>query len=115
MGITYAGGSITGKTETREYNFLVDTGSTWMTLRQSDIDLLQLAELERVTIDTPTGTIHRRSFKAAGMLEGVAFETRIVPAPIPMVGYELLQRLGFVVDLVIERIELKTNWGNVSS
>ena len=72
MGITYAGGSITGKTETREYNFLVDTGSTWMTLRQSDIDLLQLAELERVTIDTPTGTIHRRSFKAAGMLEGVA-------------------------------------------
>ena len=81
MGITYAGGSITGKTETREYNFLVDTGSTWMTLRQSDIDLLQLAELERVTIDTPTGTIHRRFFKAAGMLEGVAFETRIVPAP----------------------------------
>ena len=53
MGITYAGGSITGKTETREYDFLVDTGSTWMTLRQSDIDLLQLAELERVTIEPP--------------------------------------------------------------
>ena len=112
MGVTYARGSITGKSETREYDFLVDTGSTWMTLPQADIAELELEEIigGDVVIETPTEIIGRRSYRASGTLEGAPFEARIVPASRPMVGYELLQNLGFVVDLAVERIVLRTEW-----
>ena len=112
MGITYARGSITGKSETRDYDFLVDTGSTWMTLPTVDINELGLQQMagEDIIIETATEIIRRRSYHAAGTLEGVVFETRIVPANRPMVGYELLQRLGFIVDLAAERIVPRTEW-----
>lgn len=112
MGVTYARGSITGKSETREYDFLVDTGSTWMTLPQADIAELELEEIigGDVVIETPTEIISRSSYWASGTLEGAPFEARIVPASRPMVGYELLQNLGFVVDLAVERIALRTDW-----
>ena len=42
MGVTYARGSITGKSESREYDFLVDTGATWVGIPQTDIDTLGL-------------------------------------------------------------------------
>ena len=42
MGVTYAKGSITGQSEAREFNFLVDTGATWVGLPQDDIDALGL-------------------------------------------------------------------------
>jgi len=45
MGVTYARGSIIGKSETREYDFLVDTGSTWMTLPPAEIIELELEEI----------------------------------------------------------------------
>ena len=112
MGITFARGSVIGKSETREYDFLVDTGSTWMTLPAVEITELALPEIigGDVIIETPTEIIHRHSYWASGTLEGVPFEARIVPASRPMVGYELLQKLGFVVDLVAERIVLRTEW-----
>ena len=92
MGITYARGSITGKTETREYDFLVDTGATWITLPQTDIDDLELDRTHGryAIIETPTAVIRRPFYSAAGSLEGVRFEGRMVAANRPMVGYELL-------------------------
>ena len=112
MGVTYARGSIIGKSETRDYNFLVDTGSTWMTLPPADIAELELEEIPGgdVVIETPTEIIHRHSYRASGTLDGATFEARIVPASRTMVGYELLQKLGFVVDLAAERIVLRTEW-----
>ena len=112
MGVTYARGNIVGRSETREYDFLVDTGSTWMTLPLAEITGLELEEIIGgvVAIETPTEIIHRHSYRAAGTLEGAPFEARIVPASRPMVGYELLQKLGFVVDLTAERIVLRTEW-----
>lgn len=112
MGITYARGSIIGQSETREYDFLVDTGATWMTLPEIDVIELALPEIigGDVIIETPTDIIRRRSYRASGTLEGVPFEARIVPANRPMVGYELLQMLGFVVDLTVERIVLSAEW-----
>ena len=111
MGVTYARSSIIGKSETRDYNFLVDTGSTWMTLPPADIAELELEEIPGgdVVIETPTEIIHRHSYRASGKLSAT-FEARIVPASRPMVGYELLQKLGFVVDLAAECIVLRTGW-----
>ena len=110
MGVTYAKGSIIGQSGIREYDFLVDTGSTWLGLPQANITALGLIPGEMAEIETPTSIIRRNSYQATGMLEGLAFEARVVPANRPIVGYELLQELGFVVDLVSERIALRTEW-----
>ena len=107
MGITFARGNIAGKTETREYDFLVDTGATWIGLPQADIDALGLDTVPNATarIMTGNGAIETPIYVGVGMLEGTGFVNGAVPAPMPMVGYRLLQDLGFNVDLVNERIE----------
>ena len=112
MGVTYAGGSIAGNAGIREYDFLVDTGSTWMTLPPDAIAELELDAIsgQVAEITTPTDVLYLPLYRASGTLEGIPFDTHVVPAYRPMVGYELLQRLGFVVDLVRERIVLRTEW-----
>ena len=108
MGITYASGSITGRAETREYNFLVDTGATWVGIPQADIDALGLDVVPNAgaALMTADGTVRRSPiYIAIGMIEGTGFVNGAVPAAVPLVGYKLLQDLGFKVDLVNERIE----------
>ena len=48
---------------------------------------------------------HTPIYVGIRMLEGAGFVNAAVPAPTPLVGYMLLQALGFKVDLVNERIE----------
>ena len=100
MGVTYARGSITGKSETREYDFLVDTGATWVGIPQADIDALGLDAVPNASAEivTGNGVIRTPMYIAVGMLEGTGFVDAAVPAPIPLVGYMLLQALGFKVD-----------------
>lgn len=110
MGVTFANGRIDGGFGSRHYTFLVDTGSTWMTLPQTEIDQLGLEQIpdQIAQIETATELIETPFYRATGTLEGVPFQSRIVPARRPMVGYELLQSLGFVVDLGNERIMRRT-------
>ena len=42
MGVTYAKGSVTGQNGARDFDFLVDTGATWVGIPQADIDALGL-------------------------------------------------------------------------
>ena len=108
MGITYAKGSITGQTETREYNFLVDTGATWVGIPPADIDALGLDTVPNASADLMTAdgrVVNTPIYVGIGMLEGRGFVNGVVPAATPLVGYNLLQDLGFKVDLVNERIE----------
>lgn len=108
MGITYARGSITGKSEVREYEFLVDTGATWIGIPQADIEALELDTVPNAgaRLMTADGSIiNTPIYIATGMLEGTGFVNGAVPAARPLVGYKLLQDLGFKVDLVNERIE----------
>ena len=108
MGITYARGSITGKSENREYDFLVDTGATWVGIPQDDIDALGLDTVPGASADLMTAdgrVVSTPIYVGIGMLEGTGFVNGVVPAAVPLVGYKLLQDLGFKVDLVNERIE----------
>lgn len=108
VGVTYARGSITGTTETREYDFLVDTWATWVGIPQEDIDALTLDEVPNAiaALMTADGSVVRSPiYVAVGMLEGTGFVNGAVPAAVPLVGYKLLQDLGFKVDPVNERIE----------
>ena len=108
MGVTYARGSLTGQSEEREFTFLVDTGATWVGIPQSDIDALGLDTVPNASaaLMTADGAItHTPIYVGIGMLEGTGFVNGVVPAVVPLVGYKLLQDLGFKVDLVNERIE----------
>ena len=108
MGVTYAKGSITGKSQTPEYDFLVDTGATRVGIPQSGIDVLELDTVPNASaaLTTADGTIRQMPiYVAVGMLEGSGFVNGAVPAAVPLVGYKLLLDLGFKVDLVDERIE----------
>ena len=86
MGVTYARGSITGKTETREYDFLVDTGATWVGIPQEDIDALALDTVPNATgaLMTADGSVVRSPiYVAVGMLEGsTGFVNGAVPEKI---------------------------------
>ena len=48
---------------------------------------------------------HTPIYVGIRMLEGAGFVNGAVPAAVLLVGYKLLQALGFKVDLVNERIE----------
>lgn len=112
MGKTFAQGVINSRSASLEFSFLVDTGATWLTLPPDAIAELQLDVIpdQVAVITTPTEILHLPFYRANGTLEGVSFDGRIVPAYRPMVGYELLQRLGFIVDLASERIVMRTEW-----
>ena len=112
MGVTHAKGSITGKLENREYDFLVDTGATWVGIPQADIDELGLDAVPNANtaLLTADGKVVRTPiYVGIGMLEGTGFVNGVVPAAVPLVGYKLLQDLGFKVDLVNERIERRSD------
>ncbi len=108
MGVTYARGSINGNKGTREFDFLVDTGATWVCIPQADIDALGLDTVSNASaaLMMAVGSVNRTPvYIAVGMLEGTGFVNGAVPAAVPLVGYKLLQDLGFKVDLVNDRIE----------
>ena len=100
-------GSITGKSANRAFDFLVDTGATWVGIPQDDIDALGLDAVPNAgaALMTADGKVLRSPiYVGIGMLEGTGFVNGVVPAAVPLVGYKLLQDLGFKVDLVNERI-----------
>ena len=106
--MTYATGSITGRNETREFDFPVDAGATWLGVPQADIDALGLDTVPNssAALMVADGSVsHTPVYIAVGMLEGTGFVNGAVPAAVPLVGCKLLQDLGFKVDLVNERIE----------
>ena len=114
MGKTYASGRIDGKTFRWDFIFLVDTGSTWIGLPQIYIDALGLEPIPDVvvTIETGNGLVEIRLYNIRGTLEDVAFLDVAVDAPQFLVGYTLLQELGFVVDPARERIVPRTEQGS---
>ncbi len=108
MGVTYAKGSITGRNETREFDFLVDTGATWVGIPQADIGVLGLDTVPNASaaLMMADGSVSRTPvYIAVGMLEGTGFVNGAVPAAVPLVGCKLLRDLGFKMDLANERIE----------
>ena len=107
MGRTEVNAVIIGPRGEREFTFLVDTGSTIVGLPQADIEDLELTPIPngRVRVRTATGIVERETFYALGELEGQGFGTMIMAAPIPLIGYELLENLSFRVNPVTQTLE----------
>ena len=106
MGITQVQASVFGDRETREYEFVVDTGSTYLALPPEEIEALGLRRTNgTVRLMGATGMVDVATYFASGELLGHRFGAILVPAATPLLGYELLQNLRFKVNPVTHRIE----------
>ena len=106
MGVTKVRARVFGEVETREYEFMVDTGSTFLALPHEEIYALGLRR-RRMTVKlvSATGLVDAETYVADGELMGQDFTAILVPAATPLLGYELLQNLRFRVDPVNHQIE----------
>ena len=101
MSYIYVKGSITGKSETREFDFRVVKRSAQIGLPQSAIDALGLSKVPGLSHDTLADNDANR---APAYLTRVDFEERcihqyVTPASEPTVGADALRALGYKVDL----------------
>ncbi len=107
MGRTVATATIVGSTASREYEFVVDTGSTYVGLPQSEIDHLGLEAIPHGLreILTANGIIERQTYSAIGTIDGRGFVCTVTEAPIPLIGYHALQTMRYRVNPVSEELE----------
>ena len=106
MGVTIVPARIIGEAETRDYNFMIDTGSTYVGLPLEEIKTLELRPSGgRVRLMSATGMVEVQTYHADGELIGLRFGAIAVPASTPLIGYELLENLRFRVNPVTQEIE----------
>ena len=106
MGRTEVQAKVIGETETREYTFLVDTGATYLALPMEEIEALGLRQGRmRLRLMNATGVVEVDTYFAGGELMGEGFSAILVPASIPLIGYELLENLRFRVNPVTGQLE----------
>ncbi len=106
MGVTTVQVRVFGERETREFSFMVDTGSTFLALPQEEIDALGLPRARgTVKLVSATGLVDVPTYFVNGELRGQEFGAILVPAATPLLGYELLQNLRFKVNPVTYEIE----------
>ncbi len=106
MGVTQVQARVFGENETREYTFLVDTGSTYMALPLEEIQELGLSPTGgSVELISATGLVEVDTYFAKGELMGRVFGALAVPSSTMLIGYELLENLRFRVNPVLQRIE----------
>ena len=107
MGRTFVNATINGPDRSKEFRFLVNTGSTYMGLPIEEIEKLGLTMIPRgrARVRTATGIVEYDTYIAIGELEEQGFVGTMLHAPIPLIGYEILENLGFKVNPVSEELE----------
>jgi len=106
MGVTRVPARVFGESETREYTFMVDAGSTFLALPLEEIEALGLRRSRgTVKLMSATGLVDVETSYVEGELMGQEFGAILVPVATPLLGYELLQNLRFKVNPVTHEIE----------
>ena len=106
MGLTEVQARVFGEKDTREYRFMVDTGSTFLALPQEEIEALgHRREQGTVRLMSANGMVDVETYFTEGELMGQVFSCILVPAATPLLGYHLLQNLRFKVNPVTFQIE----------
>ena len=107
MGRTMVEATIIGPNLTREYSFLVDTGSTLMGLPIEEIQELGLDHVPNGQMEfmTATGSVVLDTYTAVGEVQGQGFSATVIPTPVPLVGYEFLENRRFKVNTVTQQLE----------
>jgi predicted aspartyl protease len=96
-----------GPNGTRRFDFLVDTGSTYVGLPLDDIEALGLPTFPggRHKVMTPTGVIEQETYSGAIELEEYGTAALVSECPVPFIGVEVLERLGMKVNPVTQKLE----------
>lgn len=107
MGRTEVTATIIGPSATKEYSFLVDTGSTHVGLPVQEIEELGLRPLRNGVrkFVSATGIVELQTYAAAGEIEGQEFVATVIPSPRPLIGYEVLENLRLRVNPVARKLE----------
>ena len=106
MRITQVTARVFGEKETREYEFMVDTSSTYLALPLEEIEALGLRRTRgTVKLMSATGMVDVATYFAEGELMGQEFGAIAVPALTPLLGYQLLQNMRLKVNPVRHQIE----------
>ena len=107
MGRTTVSALAIGPDGTRWFDFLVDTGSTFVGLPGEDIKTLGLPIVHagRRKVLTATGVIEQDTYSAAIQLEGDITPALATEAPIPLIGFEVLENLRMKVNPVTQKLE----------
>ena len=106
MGRTEVNATIIGPHTEREFTFLVDTGATFVGLPADAIEDLGLIPIPdgRRQFVTANGVVERNTYSAYGGSRTRVFGNRNA-APIPLIGYELLENMRFRVNPVTQSLE----------
>lgn len=107
MGRTFVTANIIGPNTTKEYSFLVDTGSSYVGLPMVEIQELGLRPIRNGSMEfvTATGVVELDTYSAEGQIEGRGFVATVIPTPVPLVGYEFLENRRLRVNPVTQRVE----------
>ena len=107
MGKTVVRATLTGDLSSREYDFLVDTGSTLVGLPADEIRALGLRPIPngRIRVRTANGIVERNIFNATAQVMGKGIGANAIEAPVPLIGYELLENIRLKVNPVTQRLE----------
>ena len=107
MGRTMVEAFAIGPNETRRFDFLVDTGSTYVGLPLDDIEVLGLPMIHggRRKVMTATGVIELDTYSAAIELEEYGTAALVSECPVPLIGVEVLEKLGMKVNPVTQELE----------
>ena len=106
MGMTEVNARVIGHLATKEYTFLVDTGSTYLALPLEEIEALGVQPTQgKVKLMSATGMVEVDTYLAVGELRGERFGAIMVPASTPLIGVELLENLRYRVNPVTQEIE----------
>lgn len=107
MGRTFVNATINGPDRSKEYRFLVDTSSTYMGLPTEEIEELGLTMIPRgrARVRTATGIVEYDTYVASVGIDERNSPAIVTPSPIPLIGYEVLENLGFKVNPVTRSLE----------
>ena len=107
MGRTTVEAFAIGPNGTRSLEFLVDTGSTLVGLPPEDIEALGLPMIHggRRKVLTATGVIEQDTYSGAIELEEYGTAALVSECPVPLIGVEVLERLGMKVNPVTQKLE----------
>ena len=107
MRRTFVQAAINGPMASKDYSFLVDTGASLMGLAMGAIETLGLAMLTNGwrRFITATRAIELDTYIITGTVRDKGFSAMVVPVPMALIGYEMLQSMRFRVNPVSEVLE----------
>ena len=107
MGRTTVEAFVTGERGTRCFNFLVDTGSTFVGLPLEEIEALGLPKIPggALRVITALGVTENEAYGAGVRIGDDRTAATVVVTPIPLIGYEVLENLRMKVIPVTQQLE----------